>query len=71
MAAVSNLVVVYNIDLDICHGNELVKFVEFVKAFEISGIISKGEDSTPHVFSANGQQLQRRASILKIETDKE
>ena len=36
-----------------------------------SGIISKCGDSTSHAFVADGQQLQRGAFILKIETDKE
>ena len=34
LTAASNLVVVYNDDLDVCLGNELVDFVEFVYAFK-------------------------------------
>ena len=33
LTTASNLVVVYNDDLDVCLGNELVEFVEFVNAF--------------------------------------
>jgi len=34
MTAVSNLVEVYKNDLDVCLGNELVQFAEFVNAFK-------------------------------------